>query len=1240
MAQTMLSSQFTSKDYWEKELTSPLPPLHLPVDKQKHAASEADFQTLTVQLKACSVQEVFDALEQKQASFRPFFISAYLLLLHRLTNEEEIMLGIAADQESVVPIRAGFTDCRTVMDVLKQVNQKMRDAAAHSRFNWKELLTKEEGTGYSTTFSFGNQPGAEPSDLAFQLFTDGTGLSLVIEYNAALFLPETIARFSAYFEQIVAYMTRADHLEVPFHAIPIITAEEQEMYKRLNETAASFQETAAIHHLVSEAAERFPNQMAVSSHGHSITYAELEQRSNQVAHMLLDKGLAKEELVPIFMKRSIGTIISILGVLKAGGAYVPLDPDHPVERNSYIIKDTHSQRALVDSAYMDAFRKLVPQDKAYCIFSERDSAKYPCSPVDQQVTADQLAYVIYTSGSTGRPKGTLIRHKGVINLINWSTKEMGFTHKDVLCQFAPYSFDASIYDTFSALFNGARLYLLSDEERMSVEAFAEAVEREEVTSIAILPTIFFNELVAKLSEEGVRKFKNIRQITVGGEALIMETAFAFRKKFGRHIDIYNMYGPTECTVMATFYKVNEGMLATPTVPIGHPLDNHAVYVVNEADQLCPIGVPGELLISSAGVARGYLNQPDKTKSAFIPNLFHDRFSSVLYRSGDVVRLLPSGEIEYVSRKDSQIKIRGHRIEIGEVEDALTSHEQVKDAAVIPKVDEEGLNVLAAFYTSVAGEELSSLEVRNFLLEKLPKYMVPAYIQYVEEMPVSPSGKIDRRTLAAYELIKQEHPVVKNLPRTETESVIAEAWKTSLKLPAVDIYDNFFEIGGHSLKILETLVLLKPAYPQLKINDFFMYPTVAELAARALELSAAAANTEKTAAVHEVIDLPEKPIKIGNKEPEHLLAAHHILLTGATGYLGSHILEQLLRQTKADVYCLVRGESSEQAKSRLWNVLAHYFGTEIEMEAGQRVKVIVGDLEKEDLGLSKDDQHLIEKQIDSIIHCGADVRHFGETDHFSKVNKQSTESLLKFAEKRKGLRFHYISTLGIPEDLALEGKWDAMASMEDWLNASLTNVYVNSKLESEKLLFKAAVDANIPVTIYRAGNLTCHSQTGRFQKNIDSNAYYRMLKTMLALKAAPKVDWHVDYTPIDYASESIVALALQEESAGRVLHICNQVQIHYSDMIKHLRTCGYDIKLKEPEAYEKWLFGDPDIDHEILQLTIAQLEGDGAKDSPYRYTCPETKQLLRKTNVSCPKIDEEFFAKMISYATEIGYFPQP
>ncbi|MGG3805994.1 amino acid adenylation domain-containing protein [Metabacillus fastidiosus] len=1240
MSTVTIGVQTLAKEYWKKELQVPLPTLDLPTDYQKHHVKGKLSKTVSFPLNEFSLKEVENWVNKNNVDIQTFFLSSYCMLLHRLTNESEIMLGVHKEKDHILPIRVSFETEKTASSIMKQVNEKLKEAHIYENFNWKEYLTDEENDAYYTTFSFNDFSIEEHTYLDCRLLIEGTQLSLVINYNENLFLLKTVERYVHYYEKMIYVLLQSETSEVNFNSIPIISIEEQGLYEILNQTFVPYERNKTINQIFSETASVFPNRTAISSNEGSLTYEQLEEQSNRVAQMLLENGLQKEELVAIFMNRSIETIISLLGVLKAGGAYVPLDPEHPIDRNKYILENTSSRFAIVRTPYFNKFKQLVDEDNELCIFTENDFEKYSNVPTTVELTQDNLAYIIYTSGSTGRPKGTLICHRGVVNLIDWSTKEMNFTEEDVLCQFAPYSFDASIYDTFSALFKGAHLYLLSDEERMSVEAFSNAVEREGVTSIAILPTIFFNELVAKLPDEYVQRFKNVRQITIAGEALITEFVISFREKFGKKMDIYNLYGPTECTVLSTFYKVTDDMPLTPTVPIGYPLNNYALYIVNEMDKLCPVGVTGELLISTGGIARGYLKEAEKTAAVFVPNHFGDDFSPIMYRSGDLVRLLPSGEIEYVSRKDTQIKIRGHRIEIGEVEHALAEVDHIRDVAIIAKQDDDGLNMLVAFYTTLTGEGFPQSYLRDFLSEKLPKYMVPSYFQFLNELPVSPTGKIDRRTLSTIELVKEETRKAENLPRTETEVIISEAWKKSLRLAEIDIYDDFFEIGGHSLKILETLVLLKPAFPQLKINDFFLNPTIEKLALRALELSQLTPLEKQNAnAAEEIIDLIENPISFGSKQSAKLLNQNEILLTGATGYLGSHILQELLLQTEANVYCLVRGSSAEHAEDRLWETINYYFGENLLKEAQNRVVVVKGDLEKEELGLFKEDRELLQKHIDSIIHCGADVRHYGDYEHFSKVNKQSTEYLLEFAKSKDGLRFHYISTLGIPEDLALEGKWESTQSINELLNISLQNVYTNSKLESEKILFQAAEKYGIPITIYRAGNLSCHSKTGMFQKNIDSNAYYRMLKTMLTLKAAPKVEWFVDYTPIDYASGSIVALFKQDESVGRILHICNHEQIHYSKMIDYMKQCGYKVELKERAEYESWLFSENGIDPEILQLTIAQLEGDGAKDSNYRYACPETKNLLKGTGIICPNINEEFFTKMINYAVKVGYFPE-
>ncbi|MGG4047504.1 amino acid adenylation domain-containing protein [Paenibacillus favisporus] len=1225
-----------SKAYWSQELELPLPGLNLYTDEPVRE----------IQPDLLRITETLDLGPEEAAELsrlnnpRAWWLAGYAVFLYRMSADQDLLLGVVSRQGELLPLRAAISGQDTFRQVYARIEAKLGelDAADLSLQELEEMIGQP--LGYQAVY--GEVHGSRPAWLGWNVQAKSGRWTMSIAYARQLFREQTVRKFSRHYAQIVRGALRNADLEIS--RLPFLLEEDRAAYTALNDTQMDLPEQPTIVRMMASTVAKYPDRIAVTQDGQQLTYKQLDRQSNRIANMLLSKGLQKGQFVPIFMKRSLETIVCMLGVIKAGGAYIPLDPSHPDERNAYIIADTQTGMILTHAEYVDRLETLLAgfdrKPEILPLGKQADSYPEAASPV--AIEPDDLAYIIYTSGSTGKPKGALIAHQGVVNLAESTRREMDLTEEDVILQYSTFSFDASVYDIFGSLACGSRLHLLTDEERFSIDAFTAAVVEQQATRVAILPTVFFNQLAAHLPEEDAPKYANIKSIIVGGEALSGEAVRMLQKKL--QVPIVNLYGPTEITAVATSHIVDYPVPDDlTTVCIGTPLSNYELYIVSEHDELCPIGVTGELLISSVGVGKGYLNQPEKTKEAFITDPITPESGKKFYRSGDMVRLLPSGLVEYRGRKDAQVKIRGFRIEIGEIEDNLAKHESVKDIAVIPRTEADGTKVLAAFYTSNDGQPVASKDLAQFLGQKVPGYMVPKYMCFVDQMPLSPTGKIDRKKLAAFEIVPEEDDSPYEAPVTAIQKEVAAAWEKALGQTRIGIHDDFFEIGGYSLKILEILVLLKPNYPQLKINDFFVYPTIAALAGR-IEVLAHEASTAEEAFGEDVPlqDLAEFPLSFYPQDPAEgrEYTQENILLTGATGYLGSHLLYELLRQSKASVYCLVRPSGVQEPYARLEQTMVGYFGNEVKRLMDNRVIAVQGDLEQEHLGLSGEVRDMLADRLDSILHCGAEVKHFGEADYFARVNVDSTNRLLALAKSKPGVRFHFISTLGIPEDLALNGQWASITAGSGYDEAYVENVYTNSKLAAEKLVVQAGREG-LAASVYRVGNLSCRSDNGLFQNNIDNNAFYRMLKAMLLLKKAPDVRWEVDMTPINYAGEAITALALQDATVGRMFHICNPVTVSYRDMVRFFQAYGYTIDLTDWKEYEQWLLDPKQAkDQAGLELAMAQLEGDGAKNSNYRYACPQTLEYLEGTGVQCAQPDEAYFRKLIAHAVKVEYFEQP
>lgn len=1136
--------------------------------------------------------------------------TAFAIWLHRLTSEEEIQLHLHLD------------GCHSIANLVFNKNTTSKMIYTHI-----EQALQTETTPASTEIAYIYSDKECFETAAIQFVTNNS--SYQIKGLEALINPKNEKRYLHYYTRIIQHaLIEQDDSILNFS---ILTSEEEEKWNELNNRTIDCNIEQTMHDVFKATALKYPNKIALKNGSTSITFSELLKQSDSIAQVLLEKEIAVGDYVSVYMNRSISAIVAMLGVMKAGAIYVPISPDNPDERNEFILNDSKSKIIIADLSTLNQAMIFAPQ---YAEIIEFSSIPTKELTLNCDVKPSDLAYIIYTSGSTGRPKGVKIPHKSIATFAFGEREVYKIEPNHVLTQFYTLTFDASMLELCPMLFFGNTLYMLSKDERLDISLFAQAIEDHKIDYVMMVPMSALKQFALFASENEIKKMQRLQCFGVGGEALPAETARLFQKTFGL-IPLMNVYGPTECSVLTTTYTIDtilpEGLM---NIPIGSPLPNYRVHILNDAMQYCPVNVAGELYIETTALAEGYLNLPEKTDVVFVKTPLSE---NLMYRSGDIVRLLENGQLEFVGRKDSQVKIRGYRVELGEIEEQLLAVKHMIDGAIIAKIVQNELTIVA-YYKLEKGYTLTTSEILQALQKQLPNYMLPAYCIELDEFPLLPSGKINRTTLSnltVSEPIKIDTSNKKK-PRTETERNILHAWQDVLNFKNIGIDEDFFEIGGHSLKVLAILSKLKKQYPQLKINDFFKYRTIEQLA----KYVAAATITENTIKQTIHNELIEHPKQLFTTKNHIAKDANFLLLTGATGYLGSHILLNLLQSSVQKVAVLVRSKNPVEGFKRLLTVLNKYDEQHIlnNETFTNKIMVVSGDFTKENLAISEKTQQLLKKNLDGIIHCGADVRHFGDEEHFKKTNIDSTSYLIKFSQQCDNIRFHYVSTLGIQEDLASEGNWDSFLDKETILDAPpVESLYTNSKLESEKLL-QLAYAVDLPVTIYRPGNISCQSTTGIFQKNIDSNAVYRMFKSFILLKKAPDVDFMMDFTMVDYASSLITNLALSKNTIGGIYNICNTSLVPFKEVISYFRNYGYVIDLVTEKQFTDFLYDSTTKDPEGVALAMAGIEGDGAKNSPLLYVCPNSMQFMLENDLSAPKPNYEFFEKMIGYAVATNYFP--
>ncbi len=1193
-------------EYWRDQLGNQLPALSLPTDRPRSPMQTYRGDSAHLFMDSVLYEKLKALAQENGATLFMTLLAAFQTLLHRYSNQDEFLVGSVTAGRShselsnlvgyfinPIALRAEFSGNPSFNELLQRVKQTalgafehqdyppallakklgiQRDPSRPPLFETMFILQKahEADVQMLSPFALGLDGasmevdelelesialGGEPAqfDMTMMMSEYNDGLAAALQYNVDLFDAKTIQRTLKHFELLLQEIA-ADPSK-PVSSYPLLDeSEEQRILVEWNQTQADYPREACIHELIEAQVKHSPNVVAIQFEDQQLTYKQLNKRADELAKILVAQGVQPGTLVGLFVSRSIEMLVGLLGVLKAGGAYLPLDPSFPAERLAFMLADSNASIVLT----LNHLLPEMPEHKAQVICLDALDEVKGKRGRRSKANAEDLAYVIYTSGSTGKPKGVQIHHRAVVNFLCSMQKDLKINESDSLLAVTTLSFDIAILELLLPLIVGAKVVIANSEVVTDGALLAQSLEDSHITFMQATPASW------RLLLEAGWNGKSDLKILCGGEALTSDLA---GKLLARGAKLWNVYGPTETTIWSTIYKVDSVRAGiSNTIPIGKPIANTQIYILDSTLQPVPVGVIGDLYIGGDSVSRGYLNRPELTAERFIPHPYpHPQGAGeVIYKTGDLARYLADGNIEFFGRSDQQVKVRGYRIETGEIEVALMGHPSVKQAAVVAwKERSSDASLVAYVVPAETGNEAEHIYLRDYLRTKLPEYMIPSVFVNLESLPLTPNGKVDRKSLPAPSQSRADLRAQYVAPRTPLELELAEvcAQVLGLDVGQVGINDNFFDLGGHSLLGTRLVFLLREKYEletaQLPLRALFEQPTVANLA----EVIGKAKNGQNTAyaggrniirmnqlSLEQLKDEAQLDVNItaGDLEYEHNEPTK-ILLTGATGFVGAFLLKDLLTMTSAEIYCLLRADDLKQGLKRLKHNLDSYQLWDESL--AHRVKPVLGDLGSPRLGLSEETFDELADQMDAIIHNGAMVNFVYPYHAHKAANVLGTQEILRLASRVKLKPIHHVSTLSILHN----GDHDDGRIYREGDNIEETGApfggYAQSKWVAEKLVMEAGA-RGIPYAIYRPGLVSGHSETGAW--NTD-NMISSMTRACLLLGTVPDLDVVANIVPVDFVSAAIVRLSMNPEYWGRVYHLENPSPLHLDDLIDWLAT---------------------------------------------------------------------------------------
>ena len=1040
---------------------------------------------------------------------------------------------------------------------------------------------------------------------------------IALEYDDSRYSEELMQSFADAMETAVRQLLA----DGPLDKVSFVDGARLETLDAFNHFTQPVDAQATIVSLFREQATRTPDAPAVVFSDNVLTYGQLDAVTDRIATDIARRGLGREDVVSILIGRSQLMAVTALGVLKAGCAYQPLDPSYPTERLNFMVKDASAGLLIAEPA----LRPLLTDYTGDVLLTEA-IADLPEGPLPEGPAPENLFILLYTSGSTGVPKGCMLEHRNLVNFCAWYRKYYDLRPDNRVAAYASFGFDACMMDLYPALTSGASVHIIDEETRHDMSALSAFITDNHITHS------FMTTQVGVLFARNFPGNPALKHLSVGGEKLVSIDPPAY--------SFHNGYGPTECTIFSTIFDVKE---KEPNIPIGHPLDNLRLYVVDDTGRRLPAGAAGELWISGPQVGRGYLNRPEKTAETFIANPFGDEAPyDRTYRTGDIVRWRPDGNIEFVGRNDGQVKIRGFRVETKEVEAVIREFPGVKDVTVQAFDAPSGGKFIAAYV--VCEGSLDPKALGDFIRERKPPYMVPAAINQIDVIPLNVNQKVDRKALPAPVLGSSEDYVE---PANETERTLCEVFARVLNAERVGALDNFFDLGGTSLMVTNVLVEAEKRGLKFSYGEVFVHPTARALATHLTGEEPAgspAGESSETDVAH--YDYTAIDRLLAGNTLESLATGRmqalgkHILLTGATGFLGVHVLRELIDQTPSGtvVWCLLRGKGPNlSAEQRLAQMLTYYFKKKYRAQIGRRIRVVEGDITRPD---SFDALEAGGTQFDLVINCAANVKHFSKGNDIEEINYGGVKNLVAFCEKQ-GARFIQVSTESVG-GMSLGDTPKPFFEQQLYIGQNTDNQYVHSKFLAERLVLEHVAAGTLRAKVMRAGNLSPRAEDGEFQANFNANTSMGRIRAYRMLGACPYnlLDARMEFSPIDETARAIVLLSTTPD-ANCVFHVSNDHLLPMDDILARIRLDdGNPISYVEfPEFTARMNAAKEDPDKaKVLSSIIAYASNpDGPQAFPNPASTVYTMQVLHRLGFRWSETSHEYVDMIFGMLASLRYF---